>query len=122
MGKCGYKIKENNGRYYFALFPGNSHTFPIGQSKEYDNLKECLTAMDDFRNFVSNNNLYEETRGKVRIDVNSTEPIHKYCFEYIINDEIVFFRHGGYGNRKNCIQAIQSIYHHIDDYTTNALD
>ena len=122
MGRFGYKIKENNGRYHFELYPGNSHTFPIGQSKEYENLTECLTAISDFRSFVSDNGLDEETSGKVQIDFDNTHPVNSYYFKYIINDEVVFFRHGGYGNRRNCINGIKSIYHHIDEYTTHDLD
>ena len=124
MGKCGYKIKKNNGRYHFELYPGNSRTFPIGKSKEYENLRECLTAISDFRSFVSDNGLYKETRGKVQIDFDNTHPINRYYFKYIIDNEVVFFRHehAWYGNRKNCINGIKSIYHHIDEYTTNALD
>lgn len=122
MGKCGYKIKKHDGKYYFALYPCNNHNQQMGQSKEYQTLEECKMSITNFRNFVFNNSLNKETNGKVQIDFKNENPINRYYFNYLTGDEIIFFRTIGYGVRKSCVNGIKSIYDNIDEYTTNNID
>jgi uncharacterized protein YegP (UPF0339 family) len=122
MGKCGYKIKKHNGKYYFALYPSNNHKQRIGQSKEYQTLEECKTAIVSFRNFINDNKLDKATSGKLHINSKNENTINRYYFKYIKNNEIIFFRTIGYGVRKSCINGIKRIYEKIDEYTNNDLN
>lgn len=122
MGKCGYKIKKHDGKYYFALYPCNNHNQQMGQSKEYQTLEECKMAIVTFRDFVNDNKLNKPTNGKLQIKSKNDNPINRYYFNYIEKNEVIFFRTIGYGEKKNCMNAIKRIYDKIDEYTTNNLD
>ena len=37
----GYKIKQDNGKYYFKLYPGNKPNQYIGESRRYNKKEDC---------------------------------------------------------------------------------
>jgi len=51
----GYKIKQDNGKYYFKLYPGNKPNQYIGESRRYNKKEDCEKALKEFRNFVKDN-------------------------------------------------------------------
>ena len=82
----GYKIKQDNGKYYFKLYPGNKPNQYIGESRRYNKKEDCEKALKEFRNFVKDNNLNsfnDYFMQLYKID-------NKYSVQYIKNDNVIF--------------------------------
>lgn len=41
----GYKIKQDNGKYYFKLYPGNKPNQYIGESRRYNKKEDCRKSI-----------------------------------------------------------------------------
>ena len=110
----GYKIKQDNGKYYFKLCPGNKPNQYIGESRRYNKKEDCEKALKEFRNFVKDNNLNSFIEGKMKL---SKKLDKRNSIQYIIRDDIVFETRP-YGSKENRDTGISSIFNHIDEYTT----
>ena len=110
----GYKIKQDNGKYYFKLYPGNKPNQYIGESRRYNKKEDCEKALKEFRNFVKDNNLNSFIEGKMKL---SKKLDKRNSIQYIIRDDIVFETRP-YGSKENRDTGISSIFNHIDEYTT----
>ena len=109
----GYKIKQDNGKYYFKLYPGNKPNQYIGESRRYNKNEDCEKALKEFRNFVKDNNLNsfnDYFMQLYKID-------NKYSVQYIKNDNVIFSTRP-YGSKQNRNTGINSIYDNIIEYTT----
>ena len=106
----GYKIKRNNKKFYFVLFPTNSNTQELGKSIEYDSESECVDAIEQFRRIVKIN----------KIDsINSDYVVYDKCSNIKImneNKRIIFITRNTYLNRtkRASSNTINSIYRNID--------
>ena len=109
----GYKIKQDNGKYYFKLYPANKPNQYIGESRRYNKKEDCEKALKEFRNFVKDNNLNsfnDYFMQLYKID-------NKYSVQYIKNDNVIFSTRP-YGSKQNRNTGINSIYDNIIEYTT----
>jgi uncharacterized protein YegP (UPF0339 family) len=113
----GYKIKKYNNEWYFEFIPNNNNNQEMGRSKNYSSLSDCQNAIEYFREFVVKNSLNVPTENKLIIKEDNG-----YFFQYIDNDELIFWRTNQYGNKGNCYKGIKSIYKHIDKYTSKRLE
>lgn len=110
----GYKIKkDNDNHWYFLLYPGNKPYQEIGKSKKYTQKEECEKALNEFRDFVNDNNLNsfnDDFMQLYKID-------NKYSVQYIKNDNVIFSTRP-YRSKQNRNTGINSIYVNITEYTT----
>lgn len=118
----GFKIKKENGKYYFALYPSNNHHQRMGQSKTYRTRDECKTAMLEFLEYVGKHTLNKETNGKVKIIREKENGINRYWFKYMRDGELIFYRTIKYGQRESCKKGINSIYENRNKYTKELFD
>lgn len=118
----GYQTIQENGKWFFELIPNNNNNQPVGRSKEYRTERECRKAVKDFGEFVLQNEIGSESSPFVVIEKELYNNIPHYRFQYILNDEVIFYRTIAYQSKENCQKAIASIYEHIESYVLNEVE
>ena len=114
----GYKIQNAESGFRFELIPSNNNNQPVGISCVYRDETECRNALNEFSSFVSLNGLNAVKEGILIIrELNNG----RFIFEYLRDDQVIFYRNCSYGNKESCKKTISSIYKHIEEYTSNQI-
>jgi hypothetical protein len=111
MGRYRYKIENNTGKYFFALYPNNIPNQEVGRSIEYADENQCGEALKEFKNFVSQNRLDSYAKTEY---VNIYEDGGKFYYEIVCKGKTLFYRKNGYNQKKSAEKIIASIYKHIN--------
>lgn len=105
----GYKfmIKEGEG-FQFILYPNNNNHQPIGSSKSYRTLQECINAFNSFRNII-------KTCDANSLLVVEEAQINKFYPSIVYEGEALFSRTIAYAvNKQQCNQWVSLIQDNID--------
>lgn len=92
------------------LYPNNIIYQEVGRSIYYSSHLECKRALDEFRNFVKENDILD-CHSKY---INIYKKENKWYFEYLKDGMTIFYRVLGYDAKSNAENIIHSIYKKID--------
>lgn len=115
----GYKVIQENGKWFFELIPNNNNNQPVGRSKGYESQRECRKAVKDFGYFIIQKEIRTADSPYVLIEKEIYHNIPYCVFKYVWNDEVVFYRTIAYQHKASCEKAVASIYKHIENYVSN---
>lgn len=110
MGYYSFRIERAADKCFFALYPNNNSNQEIGRSPLYDSLDLCRAALANFRHFVKENQISDDTSPCVQVEKREKG----YIFEYHDGTTILFFREKGYVTVQNCIAGIGCVWQNID--------
>ena len=111
----GYKIIQDNGKWFFLLIPNNSNSQEIGCSKSFQSYVECEEGVQKFRKLIIENRVNSYDSPFVSI----IECGREAFLEYSVNGEMIFQsrKYSSSSPRTCCKKCVVSIHKHIDEYT-----
>lgn len=108
----GYRIKQENAKWYFELIPSNNNKQPIGRSSLCATREECIEKLKFFRRFIIDNSISDENSPFISISKQSD----RYTFCYICDGKKLY-ESNAYWQKSSCKKSIGAIYKYLDEYT-----
>lgn len=115
----GYRVFQQDGKWFFHLIPSNSNKQEVGCSALFDSYDECVQAVAAFRSMVIEKQINTLDHPNVKT-VKGDREAH---FEYWIDGKLIF-QSRDYKTSSpitSCKKSIKSIHEHIDGYTLKQL-
>lgn len=108
----GYRITQENAKWYFELIPPNNNKQPIGRSSLCATREECVDKLNTLRKLIIENRISNENYPYISI----SEQSGRFVFYYIC-DEVKIYESRVYWKKSGCIKSISAICKHVDEYT-----
>ena len=111
----GYKIIQEDGKYYFQLIPSNNNRQCVGWSKLFNSQLECVQGMKELRDLIVEHQIKSVNSPYVTF-VKDEKYAH---FEYCIDGEMLFRSREYHSTAKStCNARVQAIFNQIESYTS----
>lgn len=113
----GYRIYEEDGRWFFELIPGNKGMQRMTVSCPYDREESCINAVKNLKEWIVSNEINSVRSPFVQVLKCETGT----KVQYIKDGRVVLESRSYFGNSamQNCKKCIATIYQNIEEYTSN---